>query len=905
MKHSIAIPAFAVALGLVSQFALAKTCIWTGEGADGNWSTPQNWGGVDLESLPSEGDDVVLLNAGSQPVINNDMEGLSLNSLKFQGNYPLKLTGNALSLAGEFSQEVSTGVSTNALPLIFTGVKDGNISFSGSVVFECGITNLTSKKMYVRCPIVDRLHAAYFNAPYYAPNCSLYFSNHKRKGYIHFCDELNVKEAYGDGGNNSAATGIIYIETDRVKLGKVRMNENAFICAVKNALDPNGVLWWRTWAVKNSSYVDLGGFDQTIDRTYSVDLDNTGAREFRSASPARLTMNATASGFVNCMFNGMVSVCFNPEDAETSLTVSNSVSTTSGDIIVSNGTFEVAGTATFQNVGTIEVADGAAFVVSSTALNPLGEERVALRLSANSRITLPADCNLKVAALYIDGVRLDGGNYSSSELAQLTGNGATIGVKDYERTPRPCTWDGGAGADTSVFSAANWDGDAVPNLSDGTAAVTFVSGEEAEVPSAVSMNSLAFGSADFTLAGSGLIKLYGGNVTVAENCKARIEAPVEIRKDHSFTVASGAMLTIASSITGVEGLDYNIVKYGTAGTAIEFRNARIGCGFTVDNGGAAFKVSGGGETVFEGPFKLNGPTSFKPVLTEASTIIFEGGFTWGAAYFQPASGGSSDNPGTWIFRNKPAVCNGSGPLELATYQTVRFAAQDNRLTLRIGGTSSRACCDCDYAFSNHVTKIDFSGKANTYSMFCLNGFNQEVGNLLLAKGSVAQTSPSINSSGPARFSFSQSSDNINSNVAFIGQIDLEKRGTASMTFARSYDATGTVTVVEGILAFDENCAAPNVTNVTVSGGVFSIGRSQALPKDVTFEISDDASATVGLADGVRQRCAALFVGGIKMPSGTYGSATSGAQYAGLPVAAHFSGNGTLTVFNSGFSVILR
>ena len=87
--------------------------------------------------------------------------------------------------------------------------------------------------------------------------------------------------------------------------------------------------------------------------------------------------------------------------------------------------------------------------------------------------------------------------------------------------------------------------------------------------------------------------------------------------------------------------------------------------------------------------------------------------------------------------------------------------------------------------------------------------------------------------------------------------------------------------------------------------MFSIGRSQALPKDVTFEISDDASATVGLADGVRQRCAALFVGGIKMPSGTYGSATSGAQYAGLPVAAHFSGNGTLTVFNSGFSVILR
>ena len=886
-----------------SSALFAKTCIWTGGGGDNNWSTPGNWGGTDMTALPAEGDSVILLNGGGTPLINNDIRGLTLNSLSFQGDNALKLSGEALSLTAAFTNKVSAGVSTNSVPLIFTG--NGDISFSGSVVFECGVTNLmTGKSMYVRCLVVDKGYGAYFNAPYYAPRCSLYFGNHKRKGHIHFCDEVAVKEMYGDGGNNSSANGSVYFKCDKTVFGKVRMNENGFTCAVKNALDPNGVLWWRTWAQKSYSYVDLGGFDQVIDRTYSEDLQNSDAREFKSATPATLTMNATKSGVVNSMFNGRMSICFNPADDGTSLTVSNSVSATSGDIIVSNGTFEVAGVASFKNVGTVEVADGASFVLSSSALNPLGEESVILRLASGSRIILPSGCNLKVAALYVDGVRQDGGGYTAVDLPQLAGSGALIGVKDYERTPLACTWNGGTIEDTSLFTAANWENNTIPDLASGTAAATFAAGTAATVSSTVSMYSLNFTSADFALSGDGLVKLYGGSVAVTANSKATIAVPVQIRKDHSFSIASGATLTLASEITGVKGLDCNIVKHGNAGTAIEFRNARIGCGFTVENGSGAFKISGGGETVFEGPFKLNNNISFKPALTEASTVVFEGGFSWGAAYFQPASGGSSGNPGIWIFRNKPAVCTGSGPLELSSYQTFRFAAQDNRMTIKMGGTYSRVYGDCDYAFSNYTAKINFAGLANTYSFLELNGFDQEVGNLSLEKGSKTQTDPRIRSSSPARFSFSQSSDNINSNVAFTGQIDLVKKGAASMTFARVYDATGTVSVAEGTLAFADNCTAPNVTNVTVAGGTFSLGRPQALAKAVVLEISDDAASIVDLADGVRQRCSALFVGGRRMPSGTYGAAGSGAKYAGEAVAAHFTGGGILDV-SGNFTIVVR
>lgn len=692
------------------------------------------------------------------------------------------------------------------------------------------------------------------------------------------------------------------------------MNENAFLCTVKNALDPNGVIWWYKYGQSSYTYVDLGGCDQTIDRTYAGDFSAKSAayRQFKSSSPARLTMNATASGTTENMFNGKVSICFNPFESTTWFKVTNAVSTTTGDIIVSNGTFEVAGTASFKNVGTIEVADGASFVLSSTASLPLGEEKIVLRLAPTAHVTLPTEGSLRVAALYVDGVRQDGGNYTPAKLPQLTDNGASIGVKDYEREPVACTWDGGAGDDTSIFAAANWEGDVAPDLANGTAAATFATaGETAEIGSTVSMYSLAFdgASTEFALTGDGLVKIYGGSLSVAANHKATVAVPVEIRKDHTLTMASGATMEWASSVASAEGFNYRVLKSGSAGGLV-FRNARIGCDFVVDNGGTAFSVIGGGETVFIGAFTLSGNATFKPKLSDSSTLVFENGFTWGANWIE-VQNGSESNPGTWIFRNKPMKSGRSGttgnlyPFFLANSQTVRFEAQDNQCELVLKSTSPKVICGCDYAFSNYVTKVDCMNYANTGSVIDLNGFDQEFGTLEISKRADVNQSVQIQSGTPARLSIRQSTDHVDENVAFVGQINLEKRGTKSLTFSRSYAATGTIEVVEGTLAFDANGTAPNVTNVTVTGGTFSLGRSGILPKTATVVLSDDAAAIVNLEEGVRQRCAALFVGGQKLEPGTYGSATSGAQHAGDPVAAHFTGNGVLSVGGGGLLLIFR
>lgn len=886
----------------------AKTCTWTGGGDDNNWSTPENWGGSDASACPAAGDTVILSNDGTKPIINNDISGLSLVSLKFSGSNPLSLTGNALKLSSTFTHEItSANLSTCGVALEFTA--SGTIQFVGQVEFTEEVSNPTSG-MTVKCTTPNLNYNAYFREAFSAPNGNLALRGHKTSGFIHFCKSLTVKSMSGDAQNTSAAAGQVYLESAQTAFGTVTMNMNAIVCTVAQALDPDGVIWWNGSTTSGKSFVDLGGWDQTLNRTYREQAK--GNREFKSSSPARLTLNATASGTVDCMFNGKMSLCFNPVGATTSLKVLDSVSTMSGDLIVSNGTFEVAGTASFKNVGTIEVADGASFVLSSTASLPLGEEKIVLRLAPTAHVTLPAEGSLRVAALYVNGERQDGGNYTPAKLPQLTDNGASIGVKDYEREPIACAWDGGAGDDISIFAAANWEGDVAPDLANGTAAATFATGgETAEVGSTVSMYSLAFdgASTEFALTGDGLVKLYGGSVAVASAHTAKIAVPLEIRKDHDFTVASGATIELSASIAAAEGFDHMIMKSGSSGSLV-FRNAQIGCRFSLDNGKGPFSVVGGGETVFSRIFRVNGSDTFKPTLKDSSTLVFDGGFEWGAIWIE-LQNGSESNPGAWYFRNKPMKSSKSSkgywyPFYLAGYQTVHLDAPDNQCELIMKGTSPRVICGCDYAFSNHVTTVSYSDNNNSDAILDLNGFDQECGTLYLAKkDSINQNGPQIRSALPARLSFKQASNQVNTRVAFNGQIDLEKRGTASLTFSRSYDATGTVAVVEGTLAFDANGSAPNVTNVTVSGGTFSLGRSGTLPKTATVVLSDDAAAVVNLADGIRQRCAALFVGGQKLEPGTYGSATSGAQHAGDPVAAHFTGNGILSVGGGGLVLLVR
>lgn len=88
----------------------AATCVWTG--ASGRWSDAANW----RDGLrPAVGDTVYVSNRVGRVTIALDEPNVSLASIRFEGEGPVSLTGEALTLTGRF-QAVGTG-ETNIINL--------------------------------------------------------------------------------------------------------------------------------------------------------------------------------------------------------------------------------------------------------------------------------------------------------------------------------------------------------------------------------------------------------------------------------------------------------------------------------------------------------------------------------------------------------------------------------------------------------------------------------------------------------------------------------------------------------------------------------------------------------------------------------------------------------------------
>ena len=103
-----------------------------------------------------------------------------------------------------------------------------------------------------------------------------------------------------------------------------------------------------------------------------------------------------------------------------------------------------------------------------------------------------------------------------------------------------------------------------------------------------------------------------------------------------------------------------------------------------------------------------------------------------------------------------------------------------------------------------------------------------------------------------------------------------------------------------------NAGWPNCSEVTVRGGTLEIEHSNTFGKQtvVKFEETDGAYGKIKLAAGVSQRVGSLWVDGVKLPSGTYGAAGSGAAYARPDLFAD-GGTGILRVGASGMILCFR
>lgn len=121
----------AVVLTVVEVPATGITKVWSGAGADGNWSTPANWVG---NIAPVQGDDLVFASGVARYTnANNFSPGWSFNSIVFSGsNYVI--TGSEIVLGAGLTNSPARG--TNAFACSLTFQRDQGIRLGASSLLE-------------------------------------------------------------------------------------------------------------------------------------------------------------------------------------------------------------------------------------------------------------------------------------------------------------------------------------------------------------------------------------------------------------------------------------------------------------------------------------------------------------------------------------------------------------------------------------------------------------------------------------------------------------------------------------------------------------------------------------------------------------------------------------------------
>lgn len=131
------------ALVAVAAEVRAQTFVWTGAGADTNWSSSANW---DTGAPTSGASTVVAFNTATQPTTTNDLAGgLTLNSLTFgTGAGARTVNGNALIFSGTsptlVSQSTGAGDVRIAAPITLNQTLSvtGGPSFDAQLLFVTG-----------------------------------------------------------------------------------------------------------------------------------------------------------------------------------------------------------------------------------------------------------------------------------------------------------------------------------------------------------------------------------------------------------------------------------------------------------------------------------------------------------------------------------------------------------------------------------------------------------------------------------------------------------------------------------------------------------------------------------------------------------------------------------------------
>ncbi len=89
--------------------ALGNVCVWTGNGADSNWSTVENWNDC-ADGAPTNGDELVFPSVADRKTNTNDLDNLSIVILSVFDDY--NISGNAFTITDGIEADNTGGLST-------------------------------------------------------------------------------------------------------------------------------------------------------------------------------------------------------------------------------------------------------------------------------------------------------------------------------------------------------------------------------------------------------------------------------------------------------------------------------------------------------------------------------------------------------------------------------------------------------------------------------------------------------------------------------------------------------------------------------------------------------------------------------------------------------------------------
>jgi len=698
--------------------------------------------------------------------------------------------------------------------------------------------------------------------------------------------------------------------------------------------------------LKNGGIFETNGVNNT---THGI----TSARDYQLAFTGTPKFNPMVfSG----QFYTMAGLRWAPSSADYTFVCSNAVSSTKGSVKVEKGTVKLVTGASFTSLGLLSVSAGATFRVDSGAGAAFHADSLVLG-NETATVSVGSGVTLTMTAASLSGTALSPATYTADgaggtkAAAWVKGEGSVV----VQTGPAAGgTWTG-AGSDTSVLTAANWDSGETPDLESGKYLATFASGgAAASLPAAMQakfdglvLDSAPGGQFAFTAGDGASAEVGASSLIVSPAASTSVSTwtigwPMSLLGNQTWKVGSTNVVRLVGGIHGSSALTFD-----NAGT-VEFAGPSTHTGaLTLPNGTYRITATnglGGARTVsfdhkiaylrFANTLTLDSPLTSTQVDTEtpANHVIFEpnADVTFNGAVSirsnvrievgQGATAtfkngltfptdGMHGGPflyggGKLVIANVRMACGQLFTIKSGHPVTVRFEVGNNDL-------NGSYWADIAAGRIEAGVKDVFEGSSCLYfsgsSVLDLGGFDQRVHTFACNTANVAITSDTpaklVVNTTDGNSTGLQGGDHGGTNrvckATFKGGAGLRKDGAWPFAIGSKSSTTGVLEVVKGQLTMTSSGAWPNCESVTVSGGRLVIKNTQAFSSNAVWTVA--SSAKVSLDNDGTNFCDRLYVDGKRNGGGLYGGPDSAASRK----VDWIDGAGLLQVAEHGLYLIMQ